>query len=324
MAEFTYDAINAQGLLTSGSVSAPDLDSAREQLQSRGLLPSALSEKPAAGEAGMRQHVQGGQAEVAPDLRPPARDDDRGGRERRRRARHARGADRRQVPARGRRRGARRRRVGPRSSRGRWRGIRRCSAASSSSMVAAGESSGTLDTVLDRVATQIEKDTKLKRRVKSAMIYPLVVISFATLVLIFMLMFIVPVFQNVFAELNGQLPGADAGHHRPLAPPARLLVHHLPADRAHHLDAAAPEGNAGRDEALGPVQAARPDEDRRRRPQDRARARLAHARDARRCRRRHHQRARHRGRHGRQLGRRAVARSTRASACTTVCRSASR
>ena len=73
-------------------------------------------------------------------------------------------------------------------------------------MVAAGESSGTLDTVLDRVATQIEKETKLKRRVKSAMIYPAVVISFATLVLIFMLMFIVPVFQKVFDELNGQLP----------------------------------------------------------------------------------------------------------------------
>jgi type IV pilus assembly protein PilC len=73
-------------------------------------------------------------------------------------------------------------------------------------MVAAGESSGTLDIVLDRVATQIEKDTKLKRRVKGAMIYPAVVISFATLVLIFMLMFIVPVFQKVFDELNGQLP----------------------------------------------------------------------------------------------------------------------
>ena len=73
-------------------------------------------------------------------------------------------------------------------------------------MVAAGESSGTLDTVLDRVATQIEKDTKLKRRVKSAMVYPTVVITFASIVLVFMLMFIVPVFQSVFAQLNGQLP----------------------------------------------------------------------------------------------------------------------
>src|SRR3954464_6171943 len=73
-------------------------------------------------------------------------------------------------------------------------------------MVAAGESSGTLDTVLDRIATQIEKDTKIKRRVKSAMIYPAVVLSFAPLVLIFMLMFIAPVFQKVFDQLNGQLP----------------------------------------------------------------------------------------------------------------------
>src|SRR5581483_5836474 len=54
--------------------------------------------------------------------------------------------------------------------------------------------------------TQIEKETALKRRVKGAMVYPTVVLSFATLVLIFMLMFIVPVFQHVFAQLNGQLP----------------------------------------------------------------------------------------------------------------------
>ena len=50
MAEFAYDAINAQGMLTSGVISAPDVSSAREQLQSRGLLPSSLAEKAAAGE----------------------------------------------------------------------------------------------------------------------------------------------------------------------------------------------------------------------------------------------------------------------------------
>jgi type IV pilus assembly protein PilC len=74
------------------------------------------------------------------------------------------------------------------------------------SMVQAGESSGTLDTVLDRVAMQIEKETQIKRRVKGAMVYPSVVLTFATLVLIFMLLFIVPVFVNVFNQLNGQLP----------------------------------------------------------------------------------------------------------------------
>src|SRR4029077_18083327 len=73
-------------------------------------------------------------------------------------------------------------------------------------MIEAGESSGTLDDVLDRIAIQIGKDKTLRRRVKSAMIYPIVVMSFALLVLTFMLMFIIPVFQNVFTELNGQLP----------------------------------------------------------------------------------------------------------------------
>jgi type IV pilus assembly protein PilC len=74
------------------------------------------------------------------------------------------------------------------------------------SMVEAGEAAGVLDTVLDRVATQIEKEQKIKRRVRGAMIYPLVVLSFATLVLIGMLMFIVPVFVKVFDDLGGELP----------------------------------------------------------------------------------------------------------------------
>ncbi|HUK99128.1 MAG TPA: type II secretion system F family protein, partial [Gaiellaceae bacterium] len=73
-------------------------------------------------------------------------------------------------------------------------------------MIEAGEASGTLDIVLDRVAIQIEKDTKLKRRVKSAMIYPTVVLTFAFLVLCGMLMFLVPIFVKIFAQLNGQLP----------------------------------------------------------------------------------------------------------------------
>ncbi len=73
-------------------------------------------------------------------------------------------------------------------------------------MVEAGESSGTLDTVLDRVAVQIEKETQLRRRVKSAMVYPSVVIAFASLVLTFMLLFIIPVFVNVFDDLDGELP----------------------------------------------------------------------------------------------------------------------
>lgn len=73
-------------------------------------------------------------------------------------------------------------------------------------MVEAGEAAGVLDVVLDRVATQIEKEQKIKRRVKGAMIYPTVVLAFATLVLIGMLMFLVPVFVKIFDTLGGELP----------------------------------------------------------------------------------------------------------------------
>ncbi|HEU0336540.1 MAG TPA: type II secretion system F family protein [Gaiellaceae bacterium] len=73
-------------------------------------------------------------------------------------------------------------------------------------MVEAGEAAGVLDTVLDRVATQIEKEQKIKRRVKGAMIYPTVVLVFAFLTLTGMLMFLVPVFVKVFEQLGGELP----------------------------------------------------------------------------------------------------------------------
>jgi type IV pilus assembly protein PilC len=73
-------------------------------------------------------------------------------------------------------------------------------------MVEAGEAAGILDTVLDRVAYQIEKETKIKRRVKGAMIYPTMVLIFATLVLVGMLLFLVPVFVGIFDQLNGELP----------------------------------------------------------------------------------------------------------------------
>jgi type IV pilus assembly protein PilC len=73
-------------------------------------------------------------------------------------------------------------------------------------MIEAGEASGTLDRVLDRLAVQIEKATQIKRRVKGAMIYPIVVLCFAFLVLTGMLLFLVPVFSKIFAQLNGQLP----------------------------------------------------------------------------------------------------------------------
>src|SRR5438132_3046001 len=74
------------------------------------------------------------------------------------------------------------------------------------SMVEAGEAAGILDEVLDRVAYQIEKSTQIKRRVKGAMLYPTMVLVFATLVLTGVLMFLVPVFVKIFGQLGGQLP----------------------------------------------------------------------------------------------------------------------
>jgi type IV pilus assembly protein PilC len=74
------------------------------------------------------------------------------------------------------------------------------------SMVEAGEAAGILDQVLDRVAFQIERETAIKRRVKGAMMYPTMVLCFATLVLAGMLMFLVPVFTGIFKDLGGQLP----------------------------------------------------------------------------------------------------------------------
>jgi len=73
-------------------------------------------------------------------------------------------------------------------------------------MVEAGEAAGVLDVVLDRVALQIEKEEKIKRRVKGAMIYPIVVLVFASLVMTGMLLFLVPIFVKIFSQLGGQLP----------------------------------------------------------------------------------------------------------------------
>jgi type IV pilus assembly protein PilC len=204
MAAFAYNAINAQGLEHKGVIHAPDLSGAREQLQVRGLLPQSLTEQAGASE-GARQAfkkvkpkslqifarqlatmIEAGVSVVAALVTLEEQTDDKYLQEviadvrsdvesgvilSKAMARHPKVFNRLFV-----------------------------------SMVQAGESSGTLDTVLDRVAMQIEKETQIKRRVKGAMVYPSVVLTFATLVLIFMLLFIVPVFVNVFNQLNGQLP----------------------------------------------------------------------------------------------------------------------
>jgi type IV pilus assembly protein PilC len=205
MAGFAYSAISIDGLETIGEVHAPDLESAREQLRIRGLLAHTLRELPASGEDGLRTAfkkikprsmqvfsrqfatmIEAGLnivaslvileeqtddvylAEIISELRA---DVEGGLLLSQAMARHPKVFSELYV-----------------------------------SMVQAGEASGMLDNVLDRVADQIEKETKLKRRVKGAMIYPTVVFTFATLVLVAMLMFIVPIFAKIFTELHGQLP----------------------------------------------------------------------------------------------------------------------
>jgi len=73
-------------------------------------------------------------------------------------------------------------------------------------MVAAGESGGILDTILNRLANYIEKAMKLKKKVKGAMIYPLVVSTIAVGVIAVIMVFVVPTFAKMFATFGGQLP----------------------------------------------------------------------------------------------------------------------
>jgi type IV pilus assembly protein PilC len=204
MTAYSYSAINAQGLELKGELHAPDLDAAKEQLRARGLLPKSLSEgkSQAAAVGGAFKKVPARSLQVftrqfatliesgvsvvsalvvleqqtddkrlAPVIDEVRTDVESGVILSKALARHPRVFSRLYV-----------------------------------AMVEAGEASGTLDRVLDRVATQIEKETQIKRRVKGAMVYPIVVLCFASLVLTGLLLFIVPVFVKIFAQLNGQLP----------------------------------------------------------------------------------------------------------------------
>ncbi len=74
------------------------------------------------------------------------------------------------------------------------------------SMVRAGETGGVLEESLLRTADQLEKDASLRRQVRSAMIYPTLVISFAVIVLLALVAFLIPVFENVFKQFGGNLP----------------------------------------------------------------------------------------------------------------------
>jgi len=73
-------------------------------------------------------------------------------------------------------------------------------------MVAAGEAGGILDTILKRLATYIEKNVKLKGQVKSAMMYPIAVISIAVVIVALILWKVIPTFAAMFAGLGAELP----------------------------------------------------------------------------------------------------------------------
>src|SRR3954469_11041680 len=73
-------------------------------------------------------------------------------------------------------------------------------------MVAAGEAGGILDTILMRLATFLEKNDALVRKVKGAMIYPGVIMTVAGGAITVLLVFVIPTFQNMFASANLELP----------------------------------------------------------------------------------------------------------------------
>ena len=73
-------------------------------------------------------------------------------------------------------------------------------------MIAAGEAGGILDTILKRLAVYIEKNVKLKGEVKSAMIYPIAVMTIAALVVAAILWKVIPTFASMFEGLGAQLP----------------------------------------------------------------------------------------------------------------------
>jgi type IV pilus assembly protein PilC len=216
MAAYGYTAINARGIELKGEISAPDPNAAREQLRVRGLLAEGLEELPSAGEQGLRTAMKAVKPKslqifsrqfatmieaglnivsalvileqqteddyLAAVIRELRSDVEGGLLLSQALARHPKVFNRLFV-----------------------------------SMVEAGEAAGILDVVLDRIAFQIEKETQIKRRVKGAMIYPIMVFAFATLVLTGMLMFLVPIFEDIFKELGGELPRltqivVDASH----------------------------------------------------------------------------------------------------------------
>ncbi len=74
-------------------------------------------------------------------------------------------------------------------------------------MVAAGEQGGILDTILNRLSNHLEKSVALRGKIKSAMMYPMVVLIVVVLVVMALLLFVIPIFQQMFVDMGSSLPG---------------------------------------------------------------------------------------------------------------------
>jgi type IV pilus assembly protein PilC len=77
-------------------------------------------------------------------------------------------------------------------------------------LIASGEQSGSLDIMLRRLSEFIEKNVRLRSKVKQAMIYPVAIVIFAIVVAIFLLWKVIPVFANIFRDLGAELPWLTA------------------------------------------------------------------------------------------------------------------
>jgi len=77
-------------------------------------------------------------------------------------------------------------------------------------MVRSGEESGRLEDALDRIAYQVEKSDALRRQVKSAMMYPLLIFGFAAVVLVAVVAFVIPVFVGIFEQISEENPSEKA------------------------------------------------------------------------------------------------------------------
>lgn len=74
-------------------------------------------------------------------------------------------------------------------------------------MIKVGEATGTLDTITERLADYYEKEDRLNRKVKSAMIYPIILSLMTVGVIVLLIAMVLPVFSNVLSEMGGELPG---------------------------------------------------------------------------------------------------------------------